>query len=319
MVPLNDRENFLKVCNNMRKISVKEMLKLANEPDPHNRFLLHEELSRAIPNEVVISALISFDPTRVSKINNEGSNSIHVACQYIESVDPSIFLALLDTFPEGCAVMNKYGLLPAHKALMNNCESKSSIRSLKMIVGNHPEGLQVQNNQGQLPIHLALSIPKHVKISNINLLIEGYPNCLKVQDKFGHLPLHKACGKKGISSDIVVLILNGFRKASSYADINGMTPLHWLASRDNPNVDSIKELLNVFPMAVHISDVQNRKPIDIQKLRKTPCPITSFLLLDKMREVLNGKYDERVYEVHEILGDNSRPPTRDATVAEEEK
>ena len=319
MIPLNDREHYLKVCETMRKTNIKQMLKLSKEPDPDGRYLLHEELGRAMPSEKVISELISFDSKRVSNINNEGSNSIHVACQYIKSIEPSIFLTLLDIYPEGCAVVNNYGLLPIHKAVMNNCESKSSIRSLKMILGNYPEGLRIQNNQGQLPIHLALSIPKNPKTLVINILIESYPDCLKIQDKFGHLPLHKICANKGATVDIILLILNSFRQGASYADINGMTPLHWLVSRDNPNVESIKELLKVFPMAVHISDGHNRKPIDIQKLRKSPCPMTCFLLLDKQREILNGKYDERVYEVHEILGENSRPPTRDASVVEDQE
>ena len=306
--------NYLRIVETMRRVSTKNMIRLSKAPDPDGKFLLHEELERAIPNESVISSLITTDPERVSKLNESGSNSLHVASQYIKTVDPSIFLLLIEADPQCCSVVNKYGLLPIHKAAMNSSDlTKASSRSFKMLLATHPDGIRQPNNFGQLALHLALST-KHPTMLIVNQLIESFPESLRVQDKFGHLPLHKACSNKKISQEIIISVLNSYRKGASYADVNGFTPLHWLACQDKPNVEVIKEFLKIFPMAVHIYDNQERKPVDLQQMRKTPCQITVFLLLDKQREILNGKFDERVYEAHEIFSDHSRPPTRDASV-----
>ena len=308
--------SYLRIAETMRRVSTKDMMRLAKAPDPEGTFLLHEELQRAMPNEAVIASLLASDPTRVSKLNESGSNSLHVAAQYIKTVDPSIFLLLIEADPVCCSVVNRYGLLPLHKAAMNSSDlTKASSRSFRMLLATHPNGIRQPNNAGQLALHLALSA-KHPTMLIVNQLIEAYPEALRIQDKFGHLPLHKASSNKRISADIVISVLKSYRNAASYADINGFTPLHWLACQDNPNAEVVKEFLRVFPMAAHIHNNQQRKPVDLQQMRKLPCAITVFLLLDKQREILNGKFDERVYESHEI--DDSRPPTRDATVNGEE-
>lgn len=305
-------DKHLQICEMMRKVSTKNMLKLAAETeDPADRFLLHEELSRAFPNAAVIASLLLSDPTRASKVNASGSNSIHIIAQYIKTIDPAIVLTLIDAHPDGCSTVNKYGLLPIHKAAINSEDlSKSSFRSFKMILATYPDGIRIPNIHGQLAIHLALS-SKHPTMLVINYMIEAYPESLRHQDKYGHLPIHQACANKNVSLEIIIALISSYRKGCSYGDINGFTPLHWIASHDNPNVEIIKELLNVFPMAVHIHDIKDRKPIDLQKMRKSPCAITEFLLLDKQEKILSGKYDERVYEPHEMFSENSRPPTRD--------
>lgn len=309
--------HYLKIVENLRKVSTRGMMKLSRENDPVGRHLLHEELARAIPSVDVISSLLSHDITRVSRVNDCGSNSIHVASQYIKTVDPGIFLSLIDAYPDGCSVVNNYGMLPIHKAAMESSDlTKTSSRSFKMMIATYPESLKVPNIRGQLPLHLALSVPKHPTMLIINQLIDSFPESLKMPDKFGHLPLHCACANKRISPEIIIVVLNSFRQGASYANSNGMTPLHLLASQDKPNIDVVKELLKIFPMAVHICDSQDRKPVDLQQMRSEPCAVTTFLLLDKQREILNGKFDERVYETHEIFSDASRPPTRDATVIE---
>jgi len=290
-------------------------MRASKEPtDPDGRNLLHEELERAIPNETVISSLIASNPARVSKLNDSGSNALHVASKYIKTIDPSIFLLLIEADAEICSVANHMGLLPLHKAAMNSSDlTKASSRSFKMLLATYPDGIKIANNSGQLAIHLSLCT-KHPTMLIVNQLIESYPESLRIQDKFGCLPLHKAASNKKISPEIIISVLHSYRKGASYADINGFTPLHWLACQDKPNVEVIKEFLKIFPMAVHIYDNQDRKPVDLQQMRKNPCQITVFLLLDKQREILNGKFDERVYESHEIFSDHSRPPTRDATV-----
>ena len=307
--------NYLRIVETMRRVSTKNMMKASKEPaDPEGRLLLHEELERAIPNETVISSLIASNPGRVSKLNDSLSNALHVASQHIKTIDPSIVLLLIEANPESCSVVNKYGVLPLHKAAMNSSDlTKASSRSFKMLLATYPEGIKIANSLGQLAIHLALST-KHPTMLIVNQLIETYPESLRIQDKFGCLPLHKAASNKKISPEIIISVLNSYRKGASYADINGFTALHWLACQDKPNVEVIKEFLKIFPMAVHISDNNDRKPVDLQQMRKNPCQITVFLLLDKQREILNGKFDERVYESHEIFSDHSRPPTRDATV-----
>ena len=75
----------------MRRESIPDMIKMAKQPDPAGRILLHEELQRAQPNEDVIDALLNLDPKRIKKKNEFGSSAMHVLCQNIHSVESGKF------------------------------------------------------------------------------------------------------------------------------------------------------------------------------------------------------------------------------------
>ena len=92
---------------------------------------------------------------------------------------------LLERWPEGVKVKNKYGMLPIHYA----CQIKTAtLQHFQSLVEPYPEGVKVTTKNGrQLPLHIAcFDAPPDV----VQYLIEKYPESINIVDGAGWLPLH---------------------------------------------------------------------------------------------------------------------------------
>jgi ankyrin repeat protein len=160
--------------------------------------LLHDELAKLNPSlENISQILLKSYPTEekesvAQEKNDSGSIALHIACYNINTISSEIIQLLIQSFPDGIKVPNKYGLLPIHKAVsapgrpvyhshnVTNFIYNTSL--IKDIIDLYPAGLLHASLDGQLPIHLALKCP-FIDGPLVDLLINKCPSSLRVSER----------------------------------------------------------------------------------------------------------------------------------------
>lgn len=216
-------------------LSKDKFTKLAMDPDPEGRFLLHDEYKEIRPNEFFIGELLKYQPDRISRINGSGEVPLHCACRNMDNIEVSLLALLLEAYPDGARVPNNKGYLPLHKAVsiasavpggddLFSLKQRKNMKSLGLILEAFPEALSQQNMEGQLPLHVAVSRPPSISLSVVQLLCQYYPEGARVSDDYGHLPLHKSvqvARKEKANPQVVEVLLELFPKGAVYQDYRG--------------------------------------------------------------------------------------------------
>lgn len=203
-----------------RKLTVEELLRIANTPDPKCVEYLHDELKLLEPNEAVVRGFLEYDPTRASAVNDCGSTALHIACGNIENLTVEILSCLIQCAQNALTIPNMYGMLPIHKAV-GAYNTKKSLPNIRFVAESNLECLMCRTKDGQLPLHIAFVAPKLYTISLVSILVELQPKALRVADKYGHYPLHKAASKSKIDPGVVGLLTECAPEIASLKDTNG--------------------------------------------------------------------------------------------------
>lgn len=207
----------------LRKISVADLVTMAEGPESPPLQFFHDELKQADPSEDVVKAFMSHHPSLAAVPNESGSLAAHIICNSINTVPVDIIRYIYDAYPQGFATPNQFGLLPIHKAVSAPGATSSSFDSIKVVTDFYPEGLRIGNLEGQLPLHMAISKPKIPDYFVIQYFLQLFPEAVKVPDKYGQLPIHKAAAKTKIDIEVIELLLQDRgRDVASFADNNGL-------------------------------------------------------------------------------------------------
>lgn len=283
----------------MRRVSVRDMIKMAELPDPEDRNLVAEELNRAKPSEDVLEALFKGDPSRIKKKDSAGHLPLHIACNHIHSIDPDILSFLMEQDPDAIKKANKHGFLPLHKAVSANlCHKRPpNIDNLTIIMEAYPAAVKKKTKKDQFPLHLAISEPNRRLSSDIvELLLNACPAVAEQQDKFGHLPLHHAVRRTGPEAIIIFeTLIEAYPDGAKVMDVRGMMALHHAVAPLNPVLETVYELIEVYPQAVLHRDYSHG--LGVEGDMGGRCPMDIVLTKGDSRcgvtmELLNGTYEQ---------------------------
>ena len=330
----------------MRRVSQREMIEMAEKPDPEGRNLLFEELNRAKPSEDVLEALVAGDPSRMQKMDSAKHLPLHIACNHIHSIDPDILLFLMEKDPKAVEKPNKYGWLPLHKAVSTSlCHNRPpNLDNISMIWEAYPDAVRKKTKKGQYPLHLAISEPSRRMSSDvIELILNTEPKVCRKKDSYGHTPLHKVVRRKGPEAQMAFdMLIEAYPDAAKIEDVRGMLPLHHAVCPIAPHMETVYELIEIYPQGVlhrdktHdmsiVTDHAGRYPMDIILTKgDARCGTTMDLLnttyeklkfggkkgaggkviKNKEEESRHGTYDESL-EGNQV-GSTDRPSTVDTT------
>ena len=284
----------------MRKDSVRDMIKMAEEPDPEGRNLIFEELDRAKPNEDVLEALVAGDPKRMKKMDSAKHLPLHIACNHIHSIDPDILLFLMEKDPDAIQKPNKHGWLPLHKAVACSlCHNRPpNVDNISMLIEAYPEAVGKKTKKMQFPLHLAISEPSRKMSSEvIEMILNAEPRVCRKQDSYGHTPLHKVVRRKGTEAQMAFdMLIETYPAAAKIEDARGMLPLHHAVCPIAPHIETIYELVETYPEGVlhrdktHdmsiVTDHAGRYPMDIILTKGDDRCGTTMDLLNKTYEKL---------------------------------
>lgn len=299
MVTVNGKPVFFDdktIENQMRKESIPDMIKLSREDDPKGRLLLFEELRRAKPNEDVIESLLKERPNRIKQRDASGQIPLHIACHNIHSIEGSIIVTLIETYPEGAYHADKYGNLPLHKCAIAPLMGKvgrPNLDNVMMVQEAYADGIKKKNKRGQLPLHLHISVPSRISSDLVDQFVEAYPQGCQVQDNLGQLPLHRLMNKKGNEAlNIFETLMETYPAAVRAHDSHGMLPIHWAVARMNPIFDICLEMVNEFPHCVLQRDHQKKLPIDYLLCRGSERCGSTMYILNNAYETIKDRGDK---------------------------
>ncbi len=314
----------------MRSTSVREMIKLAEKPDPKGRNLMFEELNRAKPSEDVLEALLAGDPTRISKTDSAKHSPLHIACNHIHSIDPDILLFLMEKDPETIQKPNKHGWLPLHKAVACSlCHNRPpNVDNINILLEAYPEAVRKKTKKLQFPLHLAISEPSRRMSSEVvELILNAEPKVCKKQDSYGHTPLHKVVRRKGPEAQMAFdMLIEAYPGAAKLEDQRGMLPLHHAVCPIAPHIETIYELVEAYPQGVlhrdktHdmsiVTDHQGRYPMDIILTKGDDrCGTTMDVLNTTYEKLKFGQVRSKVREKAVPSGEEMDGPVQAGTVS----
>lgn len=113
---------------------------------------LHNAITKADVNPLVVSELIKRYPAGVRTKDARGDLPLSLACQQ-KKINPSVIKALIQAFPEA-ASRKIYGSLPIHRLLYNNerMNTSQNLEVLKVLIQTDPKSLLAVNSHGKIPI-----------------------------------------------------------------------------------------------------------------------------------------------------------------------
>lgn len=252
-----------------RKISVEELLALAEDTAELHLDKLFGELSQLDPEDAVITSFLEVLPLRASAEDESGSVALHAACTNINNIRPDVIDVLVSYYQDGAKKGNKFGLLPIHKAAAVY-NTVHSLPTVQKVVEYNVDGLLQQSKDGQTPLHIALSNPCISTYPLVELFVKLNPDCVKLVDNYGHYPLHKAASKAHkLDGAVIDLLLQSCSDIATLKDKNGWLPLHWVLSRDQPNLEAIYILVEAYPEGLFDPDYAGNLPYDKLMQRQT--------------------------------------------------
>jgi ankyrin repeat protein len=140
-------------------------------PDWSGYLPLHWVLTNTTSSISTALMMMEKYPAAVRHPNHYGNLPIHIECIY--RCRPSILSKFIKLYPESLAKVDRRGLQPLHRTLLNN---SSSIASAMVIIERYPVTLRQRNLTGYLPIHIECK--NRCRPTIISKCIELYPKSL---------------------------------------------------------------------------------------------------------------------------------------------
>jgi ankyrin repeat protein len=88
---------------------------------------------------------------------------------------------LVEAYPIGARVQDRYGNLPLHRASQN----RATAESIRVLLAAYPNSAAVQNKYGQSPLHKASEIcaGENESLQILHLLLESCPGSINMIDE----------------------------------------------------------------------------------------------------------------------------------------
>jgi len=212
-----------------------------------------------------VELLLARDPDAASKMTNDESLPLHLACGsyhgYLEVVK-----ALFDAFPQAIHMCNREGQIPFELASNLKTSDLDIINFLEAHQlayareANDTTAMETPDENGWLPLHHALK--NKASLGSIKLLVESSPLALQVADPKGVYPLHIACEFSSVK--IVKYLIGELGICLDQLDINKDSPLHYACG--GGNLEVIKYFLDEYTSLVSLAEVNEEGELPIHLL-----------------------------------------------------
>lgn len=271
-VCLHPEQAFELDNNDLRKMENVYKAECENSESPSNLTALHlaaDSNASGETGKLVLTQLISMNPSAASCVDSEGSTPLHRISGnkhkpdwYLDGVE-DVYLCHKGVI----TTTDANGRLPLHRAahaityFSNRLDDETVIAKSKIcnLLGEHAAGASHQDNFGCLPLHLVAQNGEAWD-AQVQALYDGNPAAVRVRTGVkmkNRLPLHFAAANEGTHISMIKKLIEYNPQAASQADRNGMLPLH-LACKAGHSWDVISLIHKAYPAAVEQA-AQNKK------------------------------------------------------------
>jgi ankyrin repeat protein len=146
-------------------------------------------------NTEILRTLHGLYPSAISATDAYGFNSLHFAC-YTGTLAAVAFI--LENYPEGARIKNKYGVLPLLASALNT--RHGGVEMTRLLVGVYSEAVSIPDDEGSMPLHLAAQYGSYELVKYI---FDLYPAANDHYNGEGLLPMHFAALRIEKSIEIV--------------------------------------------------------------------------------------------------------------------